>query len=446
MRVNRDRGALGSVLAAALVMVLAVGTIVAARLGNDRVAGRSSKLGSTASQGQVETTAEPGGEAWDRLPPGPLEPRVPAASVWTGKEMIVWGGWVLEGIDPAYAGPQNGFSYDPATSVVTPTREKFFADGAAYDPATRSWRSLPEPPIDFRRADALAVWTGTDMVLIGRTVRDPTLSESQPCDRTAGAAYDPASNRWRPIADPPELLDCLSLSVVSSDSSVIAWGGVDHGGAEASPRGAAYDAELDRWDALPPSPLANRQWHSAVWTGTEMVVWGGTDLVGLSGVDEEREGAAYDPASRSWRRLAVPPIAGRYRHLAVWTGREMIVWGGTPGRVDGAAYDPATDTWRFIASSPVAGRHWATALWTGDRMFIWGGYDYAAGEANFGDGATYDPETDSWQVLARSVLAPRCSQAAVWTGNEVLLWGGAGHCGTFGPAHGDGASYRPTPD
>ena len=66
-------------------------------------------------------------------------------------------------------------------------------------------------------------------------------------------------------------------------------------------------------------------------------------------------------ASPSWRPLPTAPILGRLGASAVWTGREMIVWGGvTRGgafpygapRSDGAAYTPATRTWRKIANSP----------------------------------------------------------------------------------------------
>ena len=67
-------------------------------------------------------------------------------------------------------------------------------------------------------------------------------------------------------------------------------------------------------------------YHSAVWTGTRMLVWGGY------GGDPLGDGASYDPGSNTWS-----PIAGlgapspRYVHRAVWTGTQMIVWGGRDG-------------------------------------------------------------------------------------------------------------------
>jgi len=43
--------------------------------------------------------------------------------------------------------------------------------------------------------------------------------------------------------------------------------------------------------------------------------------------------------------LTTAPVA-RDTHTAVWTGTEMIVWGGTPGPLNtGGRYDPGTDSW-----------------------------------------------------------------------------------------------------
>jgi hypothetical protein len=51
---------------------------------------------------------------------------------------------------------------------------------------------------------------------------------------------------------------------------------------------------------------------------------------------------------QSWRRLAAGPLAPRVGHSAVWTGSELLIWGGATGedcvdgcpRADGLAYRP----------------------------------------------------------------------------------------------------------
>lgn len=91
---------------------------------------------------------------------------------------------------------------------------------------------------------------------------------------------------------------------------------------------------------------------------------------------------------------------------------------------------------RPLASAPLDGRSTMAAVWTGQQMFIWGG-DGPNGQ--FADGATYDPRADAWTLLPDSPLNARNAPAAVWTGEEVILWGGASSSGD----HRDGAAYNP---
>src|SRR2546423_1466214 len=68
---------------------------------------------------------------------------------------------------------------------------------------------------------------------------------------------------------------------------------------------------------------------------------------------------------------------GRYSHTAIWTGTEMIVWGGSSatGHVNtGGRYNPASDTWIATGTTDAPlGREIHTAVWTGNEMIVWGG-------------------------------------------------------------------------
>ena len=74
-------------------------------------------------------------------------------------------------------------------------------------------------------------------------------------------------------------------------------------------------------------------------------------------------------------RLGAP--SGRNYHTAVWTGSEMIVWGGLGVEVDfntGGRYSPSTDTWTATSTTNApSGRDLHTAVWTGTEMIVWGG-------------------------------------------------------------------------
>jgi hypothetical protein len=136
------------------------------------------------------------------------------------------------------------------------------------------------------------------------------------------------------------------------------------------------------------------------------------------------DGAAYDPASRTWRPIPDAPIEAR-APFSVWTGRELIVWGSTDRSVrsrDGAAYDPSTNTWRRIADAPIELTD-ATAVWTGEEMIVFGAALHGGNfpETQTAIGAAYDPETDTWRELPRSDLSPQASTAA-WAGREMIAW------------------------
>src|SRR5436309_1963710 len=81
----------------------------------------------------------------------------------------------------------------------------------------------------------------------------------------------------------------------------------------------------DTWTATSTTNAPDgRLYHTAVWTGSEMIVWGGTN-----GPDVLNTGGRYNPSTDSWAATSTTnaPVA-RDLHTAVWTGSEMIVWGG----------------------------------------------------------------------------------------------------------------------
>src|SRR5205814_808182 len=87
-----------------------------------------------------------------------------------------------------------------------------------------------------------------------------------------------------------------------------------------------------------------REFQAAVWTGSEKIVWGG------AGCGSNRNlitGGRYNPTSDSWTPTSIvnAPTA-RFGHTALWTGSEMIVWGGSDRTNDlhtGARYNLSTD-------------------------------------------------------------------------------------------------------
>src|SRR5437867_10715204 len=103
-----------------------------------------------------------------------------------------------------------------------------------------------------------------------------------------------------------------------------------------------------------------------------MVVWGGLYYDGS--YHYVNTGGRYNPSTDSWTATSTTSApAGRYEHTAVWTGSGMIVWGGFNGSYLNTAgrYNPATDSWTATTTtSAPAGRYEHTAVRTGSQMIV----------------------------------------------------------------------------
>jgi N-acetylneuraminic acid mutarotase len=174
-------------------------------------------------------------------------------------------------------------------------------------------------------------------------------------------------------------------------------------------------------------PLA-RFSHTAVWTGSRMIVWGGQDPTSPGYCST---GGQYDPVTDAWSATTTTGApSARESHTAIWTGSRMIVWGG--GTSDaGGRYDPDDDTWSAtsLTGAPSA-RSSHTAVWTGSRMIVWGGYGSSSvgySLVNVNTGGEYDPATDTWSATTTTgAPSARNYHTAIWTGSRMIVWGGLG--------------------
>ncbi len=332
----------------------------------------------------------PATDTWTALPAsGAPLPRQHHSAVWTGTKMIVWGG---------------------RTSAGTP-----FGDGAALDPASGIWTPTSVTDAASPRSDHEAAWTGTQMIVWGGVGAIGVLG--------TGGRYDPSTNAWAAMSIGGAPSARSGHTMTWTGSRLVVWGGSDSSGYLDT--GARYNPSNDTWIAMPatgPVPSARAD-HSAVWTGSEVIFWGGASSAG-----NENTGARFDPVSNTWTSatsISGATPSGRRLHTAVWTGTEMIVWGGVgnTGYLDtGARYDPVSDSWTATAPGP-SGRAEQVAVWSGSEMLVWGGLGFS-GQVN--TGGRYAPSTDSWVPISTGPGVPseRYAHTAVWTGTEMIVWGG----------------------
>ena len=220
---------------------------------------------------------------------------------------------------------------------------------------------------------------------------------------------------------------------------MLVWGG-ESGFGVTENTGAMYDPGSDSWAPITTTGApASRALHTAVWTGSRMLVWGG------AGAGVFDTGAQYDPATDSWSAITTAGApSARFDHTAIWTGSRMLIWGGGgPGgsvtNTPGGQYDPASDSWTAVTTTGApSARQSHTAVWTGLRMLVWGGLD----ADGLNTGAQYDPAADSWSATT-TIGAPsgRFNHTAVWTGSRMLVWGGGSLGALAGKGQGLGGLY-----
>ncbi|HSN77403.1 MAG TPA: hypothetical protein VL334_20220 [Anaerolineae bacterium] len=154
---------------------------------------------------------------------------------------------------------------------------------------------------------------------------------------------------WRSTQSLP---DQSNGSAVWTGTEMIVWGGGGLGGGGKWRTGSRYAPATDSWTTMTTidAPL-RRSIHTAVWTGEEMIVWGGCGPFELRFCDMQN-GGRYNPFMDTWTPTSlVGAPSSRLYHTAVWTGSEMIIWGGQT-EVDqtntGGRYDPVSDLGRKL--------------------------------------------------------------------------------------------------
>ena len=252
----------------------------------------------------------------------------------------------------------------------------------------------------------------------------------------AGPSGGCTDDTWTPTSTSNAPDGRFDHTAVWTGSEMIVWGGADINGNGLN-TGGRYDPSTDSWTATSTTSAPSaRGLHTAVWTGSEMIVWGGEtqNIVLLN------TGGTYNPSTDSWIATSTTNAPdARAGHTAVWTGSEMIVWGGlnlsSPFNT-GGRYNPSTDTWTATSTtSAPSARYSHTAVWTDSEMIVWGGLDF---NDFFNTGGRYDPSTDSWTATSTtSAPSARSLHTAVWTGSEMIVWGGGIPTATLSTPAGD---------
>ena len=251
------------------------------------------------------------------LDPGPLTERSFSDVLWTGDEMIVWG----------------GFRNDVA----------WHTDGAAYNPQTDEWWMLAEPPIP-RNTRSFAVWAGDEMVAISR-------------EGTFG--YDPVSNSWREIADRIAVPhhDPVGIAI---DGTVYAW---------AMPFVMELDRDVGQWKPLPDPLPRGEIWYRSMrdfdgrllLTTADNEVCGGRRFLVWNG-------AKWDELPEVSSRTRDYADCSDVKQVAVVEGR-IVAW-GYPDAI-ARVFDENSGEWAEVGHTGLSGIEGPSGpVVMGDRLLV----------------------------------------------------------------------------
>lgn len=409
---------------------------------------------------KTSVTAGPDDTWWteDFIPTSRFE----HVAVWSGVEMIVWGGFSAGEAELA-----SGGRYSPATDTWLPMSavgasnvsgvglKAVWANdqmivwnsgestGARYRPDDDAWTALPSVGSPKTFGGESVVWTGKFFIVWGG-------EEPEPGDDfvATGARYDPDLDNWSSTSPANAPSPRFNHIAVAAGPNMIVWGGQGPSGFLND--GRIYDPNKNTWSSMSPVNAPSKRTDAkAVWTGSEMIVWGGqNDFLTF------KTGARYNPSVGDFGSWQALPLEGapqeRYDFSLVWANDRAVIWGGMDifgvPLAPAAAYVPSVNQWLEVEpdGAPSA-RYFHSAIWDGTHMIVWGGNPCSAIEGctrATSDGARYDPVVNGWSPMKDASYSPRerVGHASVWTGEQLQVWGGvrslsgAAEAGVFTPA------------
>jgi hypothetical protein len=324
---------------------------------------------------------------WSQLPASPLSPREYATLHWTGDEVLMVGG------SDAPPCPPNASCIEPATPPL--------ADGAAFDPATRAWRTLADAPVPFEWATVVQV---DDVVYFA--VPD---HGDRPETRAAFLAYDVGRDRWTDLPVPTGS-EAFEGGLVAAGDLVVFYPTGDEFGEHAD---WSFDPATGAWTELPDDPLPTSHSRWMKWENGRLVLRAKKAIPNPTG-DEPWLVTSLDPGTFEW---SGPRTEEPATHVI------PMVNGVFPTESERSAMEAEWDTLSNPPTEQVdfGDGAFATALITDEQVYYYGftGWAYDARSGKWIEIAPLEPDGD----IDRTYMA---------ADRELLAFGGIEWHGDYG--------------
>jgi serine/threonine protein kinase len=281
----------------------------------------------------------------------------------------------------------------------------------SFSPATQTWRELNASTastalchtsnVPAPRMNAAMVWDSVDQQLLlygGVGANDHYLGDLW--------SYSPAAGTWTALACSGNPPGTRSTSAVWTGSQMLLLGGANSNGLLSDFWSYTPANGGGTWQKLPESPMGQREFQTLVWDSTDnqLYVFGGLDVTG-----QQQQDFYVFSASSGWKQITPkstnnPPP--RQQGMGVWDSKDnlLLLMGGWQ---DGQgvpywgfwAFNPQQDAWGLLTPLNSAGAHIipgrtaAVTVWdaTDQRAYIYAGA---------GTGKTGSTLNDLWMVTS----------------------------------------------
>ncbi len=294
------------------------------------------------------------------------------------------------------------------------------AGGSGTTPTEEAIPNLPR----VRQEHGVAALRGEVYVVVGYAMNPSTTVE----------AYNPTTRTWRSVAAFPFAAQHANVGV-ARDRLIVAGFYVDQGTGSPNAGVYAYNPDLDRWDAVSPLPPGTERAAACVAVLNDKLYVFGGGRRGMSVADA----SVYDPAADTWTKL--PDMPARKEHCAAGAiGGKIYIAGGRADSITGFetsafVFDPANASYTTRRALPTARGGVASAVLR-DKLYVFGGEGNAASTAGvFPNVDEYDPATDTWKALPELTM-PRHGFGAAVVSDRIYLPGGASRQGGGAVAYG----------
>lgn len=336
---------------------------------------------------------------------------------------------------------------------VTPERSTHFcsqpSSSSYYDLAAKKWRRMnPEHELGYRSQPAITYFNGKLLIWGGLCNTDSgetSLIGNGAIYRTADDSWEDFSTNDPDDANEPQARHGAQFAV--TDHGPVLWGG-------SGEDGPLLDLHLlqdsSSWKKiLLPENLtldAREIVQKVFWTGdsSDDPTWNKRlvlltipkILTGLENIDVwTLDLSNLDTGEPQWERRCSGPapynfgvtrsrIYAENSQIVIYDPNHISVENGT---ISGIVWNTSNNTWAQMPISEAPGKRYDEAsVWTGTELIVWGGIEKIISQPT-ATGSIYNLEHNTWRPMTTAnSITPRQSPQAHWSGSEMIIWGGAG--------------------